>query len=122
MLILKRTYWETHTSGTLYLPDGSLRYSLELPDKDNLPFLSCVPEGDYIVDRNTTGAHQYYSLKDVPNRSHIEIHPANRVTQLEGCIAFGKAHMDGQLFRSKDTCDELLKWFGDASWVLRITS
>ena len=112
MLTLKREYPSDKTTGILTLPDGFEIPTLELPDLNNQPFISCIPEGQYIVRRNQTGKHQYYELLDVPERSFIEIHPATRVDHLEGCIGL----------QSDADCDLLLQWFGDSDWALEITS
>lgn len=120
MLLLKRTYYPDRTEGEIMLPDGQFIYALERPWLNNQVSVSCIPEGVYIIDRNTTGRFQWYEVSDVPKRTHIEIHPANRVSQLEGCIAPCMELTNGQARHSKQACDLLLKWFGDFSWTLRI--
>ena len=112
MLTLKRTYFEDKTTGVLTLPDGEELSTLELIDLNNAPFVSCIPEGRYIVKRNKTGRHQWYGLARVPNRSFIEIHPATKTSHLEGCIGLPSAA----------DCDKLIKWFGDHTWILEIKS
>jgi len=112
MLTLKRTYSDEKTTGILTMPDGTELITLERPDLNNAPFVSCIPEGQYIVRRNQTGRHQYYELLDVHGRSFIEIHTATRVNHLEGCIGL----------QSDADCDLLLEWFGDSDWILEITS
>lgn len=112
MLTLKRTYLNDKTTGVLTLPDGVELRTLELIDLNNAPFVSCIPEGIYIVRRNKTGRHQWYELLDVPNRSFIEIHPATKTSHLEGCIGL----------QSAVDCDKLIKWFGNDDWALEITS
>jgi len=112
VLTLKREYHESKTTGMLTMPDGTEIITLERPDLNNQPFVSCIPEGQYIVRRNTSGRHQWYELLDVPGRSFIEIHTATRVDHLEGCIGL----------QSDADCDLLLDWFGDSDWVLEIIS
>ncbi len=71
-------------------------HSLELPDRNNQPFISNIPPKIYYVE--WTGPPQYcYRLRGVPERSGILIHPANYggdelkgyKTDLKGCIALG---------------------------------
>lgn len=112
MITLKREYDENRTTGILTLPDGTELITLERPWLNNEPFVSCIPEGQYVVCRNQTGKHQWYGLLDVEGRSFIEIHTATRVDHLEGCIGL----------QSDADCDLLLEWFGDSDWVLEITS
>jgi len=45
---------------------------------------------------------------DVPNRTYIEIHPANYPTQLEGCIAVGSSIDNDALDNSKAAFDTLM--------------
>lgn len=122
MLDLVRDYLPDRTEGTLYLPDGSLLRTLERPDLDNQPNVSCIPEGVYIIDRDYTGKHRYYRFREVPGRTDIEIHEASRVYHLQGCIAPCMKLLDGVAIRSDVACQKLIDLFGDNSWVLRITS
>ena len=66
--------------------------SLELPWKDNLPDISCVPAGSYLAVWTKTSKHPggVYMLQDVHGRSAVEIHVANKASQLLGCIAVGQ--------------------------------
>lgn len=75
-------------------------FTVECGWKDNKPFLSCVPVGEYKLE-------DYYSPKrgavielknnnllaggkaNEKTRSHIQIHVANWAHELEGCIAPG---------------------------------
>lgn len=72
-------------------------HSLELPWRDNLPNLSCVPPGVYrasIVHSPHFG-RDLYLLQGVPGRSDVEIHPANWAgdvqkgyhSDLKGCLS-----------------------------------
>lgn len=62
----------------------------ELPWNDNIHRVSCIPKGTYNVTRfNSPSKGDVFLLHDVPNRSMIEIHPANVPTELLGCIAPG---------------------------------
>ena len=67
--------------------------TLELPDKNNLAFISSIPPETYYVE--WSGSR--YRLRDVPERSGILIHSANYggdeskgyKSELQGCIALG---------------------------------
>ena len=72
-------------------------YGLELPDKGNKPFVSCIPAGVYQVKKlKSSNAFDYAHLwiMDVPHRSGIKIHIGNYVSQLHGCIATGMSALD----------------------------
>ena len=65
--------------------------TIELPWKNNRPDESCIPPGKYKWKRYLS-PHRGFEvilLENVPGRNFIEIHPANYVSQLRGCIAPG---------------------------------
>ena len=126
--LLERAYLPHATIGQLFLPNGESTVTLELPWRNHQPNISCIPEGAYTVERNTTGRHQYYQVKDVEGRTHIEFHPADFITSprtgkplLEGCIApalkLRKNHYAGTS-GGVAACQMLLDCFGDDDWTL----
>lgn len=128
MLVLKREYFTAkdkygaRTEGTITFPDGSEIRTLERPWKQNKAFVSCIPEGEYIVSRDHTGKHRYYAVNDVKDRSAIEIHPANTVNQLQGCIAPCLFIEKGVARHSTEACLKLIELYGEDSFHLLITS
>lgn len=128
MLTLKRTYYDARdrygarTEGVIVLPNGSEIKTLERPWKGNKPFVSCIPEGEYIVLRDHIGKHRYYAVQDVLDRSAIEIHPANTVNQLQGCIAPCLFLEKGVARHSTEACLKLIELFGEDGFHLLITS
>lgn len=102
--------------------DGVLFHTLERPWLDNKPNVSCIPAGSYAVKRNVTGKFQYYGIQDVPGRTHIEIHPANSVDQLAGCIALGfrAESVNGRIGDSVLACCKFLELIGDNDFTLNI--
>ena len=91
-----RSYLPSATIGYVDLPNKRLQ-SLERPWLDNKASVSCIPEGTYLVRRDRTGKHQYYAITNVPERTFIEQHTANYVSQLEGCQAIGLTRMDDNI-------------------------
>lgn len=86
--------------GTLELPDGLKLYTVERPWKNNIPYYSCVPDGDYKCEPyDSPKFGNVYILRNPDlgvdhfpgqaKRSGILIHPANRSSELLGCIAPG---------------------------------
>jgi hypothetical protein len=89
ILILQRIYGSEGTNGTLTYQGRHICHTIELPDKDNKPRESCIPEGRY-------GLKPYHSKRfpnsigvaKVPRRSAILFHAANNaMEELLGCIA-----------------------------------
>ncbi|MFC4699373.1 DUF5675 family protein [Glaciecola siphonariae] len=122
MQILYRRQYEKYCLGTMILPDAKEIYILERPWIDNVPFISCIPSGNYIAKPDDSGRFRYYELQNVPGRTHIEIHPANKVEQLEGCLApcmnFDRRTITA--IESRKACELLKKWFGNFEWHLKI--
>jgi len=96
MLNIKRVVSDDEsTQGMLYIP-GYACYTLERPWVNNKPFISCIPEGIYEAEkfqsptRNKMLDGWVVLLRDVSDRTWIEIHTANKVDELSGCIAVGQ--------------------------------
>lgn len=70
--------------------------TIELPWTDNVPMISCIPEGEYKAVATTRGSNGKYAIHidSVSGRSEIMIHTANFVRQLKGCIAPGQRFAD----------------------------
>jgi hypothetical protein len=88
-LILTRTYFPEGTQGILEWNGKLICYTIELPWLNNQRRVSCVPEGEYILQKRYSKKFGWHlHLKNVPGRSLILIHPANNAKkELLGCIA-----------------------------------
>lgn len=88
-LELIRKYFLEGTNGELLYMDRLVTYTIELPWKNNLARVSCIPEGRYeLVKRWSLKFNWHLQIMNVSQRSFILIHPANDATQeLKGCIA-----------------------------------
>ena len=79
------------TFGVLKLDGKVFCVTLELPDKDNAPNVSCIPEGLYTCKKvNSPHFGQTYEISNVPGRSHILFHPGNTKTDTHGCVLLGR--------------------------------
>lgn len=133
-IVLTRTYSPTETLGVWKFPDGTVFYTVELPDKHNEPQVSCIPEGTYtlkqrvsgIVSRTTKGKYTSgWEVTNVPNRTYIMVHIANTVNDLNGCIGVGSAHgrVGGLMgvVNSRAAFDQLMKKMAtQQTWTLEI--
>jgi hypothetical protein len=88
-LVLIRTYHTDGTNGTLTINNSFQCYTIELPWVNNLPRLSCIPEGRYeLKKRYSPKFKDHLLVKGVPGRSLVLLHPANdALKELKGCIA-----------------------------------
>src|SRR5512137_107271 len=65
------------TEGVLLAPGFSC-YTLELPWRDNMSNISCIPSGEYkCVIRHSPKMGNKYWVKKVPKREYILIHSGN---------------------------------------------
>ena len=83
--------------------------TVERPWRNNEPFVSCIPEGIYplvlgVFHRNTPELEDDYpswEIHDVPGRTLVKMHRANRPTDVQGCVGVGKTHTDLGVAKSK---------------------
>ena len=77
-LKLIRTYYPAGTNGKIQYQNRLMMYSIELPWKDNLAQVSCIPEGRYeLVKRWSPKFNRHLQVMNVSQRENILIHPAN---------------------------------------------
>jgi hypothetical protein len=118
---LIRSYLSSKTPGIIKHEDFKL-HTLELRWLNNQQSISCIPEGTYLVKRDKTGRHQYYAVQNVVNRTSIEIHVANNVGHLQGCIGLGMGiNREYDLTSSQEACNEFTGYVGDNPFTLTIT-
>ena|SRR5690606_38513532 len=86
---LTRTYFPDGTNGKLICEGTFISYAIELPWKMNERQVSCIPEGEYFIEKRYSRKFDWHmQLRIVENRDLILIHPANNAQQeLQGCIA-----------------------------------
>ena len=89
VLMLYRTYFPEGTQGILEWEGTRICYTIELPWLGNQRRVSCVPEGEYFLQKRYSQKFGWHlHLQNVPGRDLILIHPANdAATELLGCIA-----------------------------------
>lgn len=65
--------------------------TLELPWKNNEPFISCIPAGFYICKRvKSERFGETFEVQKVPDRDKIRFHWGNIDDDTEGCILTGE--------------------------------
>jgi len=91
-------YWGSskQSSGVIRVIDNECRplfaaITLERGWQKNLPFISCIPIGNYIIKIEWSEKFQkdLWEIKGVDNRSECKFHVANFWTDLEGCVSLG---------------------------------
>lgn len=117
-MILKRFYMGPDYTQGLLIVGGKMFFTLELPWRDNKPFISCIPEGEYPI---YTFKHprwgEIIGLKDVPGRSEILIHPGNYIENTEGCILPGLNAGRAMVLNSRKALREIVR-LRDADYIV----
>lgn len=124
---------ENGTLGTLTF-GNFFCYTIERPWADNKPSYSCIPPGDYFLEK-----HQSPSFGNVAiiygntvskypqqgfDRNLILIHPANTSSDLAGCIglgdSIGKLNGVNAVLNSRKTVTEFLSLINNDVYNFRI--
>jgi len=88
MILERFAYLPEGTIGVIQIPAGPRIFTIERPWQNNQPFVSCIPEGEYDLEWDTTGRIKNVPrLRDTAPRTQINIHVANTPDELHGCIA-----------------------------------
>jgi hypothetical protein len=89
VLVLIRTYFPEGTQGVLEWNGTVVCYTIELPWLENQRRISCIPEGEYVLQKRFSPKFKWHiHLQNVPGREFILMHPANDAKkELLGCIA-----------------------------------
>lgn len=126
-LKLVRTWLtEASTIGVLYVNGATECFTLELPWKDNLPDVSCIPAGTYDVLLQFSPRFNRIMphLQAVPNREDILLHWGNFPADTEGCILVGEKRGNDSVLDSVEAFSEFfpkLQAAADASEPITIT-
>lgn len=140
-IILERyCYDDSWTLGKLIIGEKSF-YTVERPWKDNRSSISCVPDGNYLLEPFLRPSGEkafrlinplldvYANEIDIPEGTHgrylILMHAANMPTQVEGCIAVGLSDgwMEGgaAVLSSKSAMSRVRDLLGEDDHALTIS-
>lgn len=89
ILLLQRTYGAQGTNGTITYQGEVICHTIELPYRNNIPRISCIPIGQYKLEKRRYPKHgEQIGIPIVLGREAILIHAANNAwKELQGCIA-----------------------------------
>lgn len=89
ILLLQRKYGVKGTNGTITYNGEQICHTIELPDRNNIPRISCIPIGQYKLQKRRYPKHgEQIGIPIVLGREAILIHAANNaLEELQGCIA-----------------------------------
>ncbi len=87
------------TLGRVFIDGEIFCWSIEPPNRNNQPNLSCIPTGSYRCVWHKSPKYGWvYLVTGVPGRGHILIHPGNLggdvlkgyLTHTKGCLLLGR--------------------------------
>ncbi len=99
-LIERVSYGEKQTLGNLFVLNKNKEIqfdckTLELPWLNNKVRESCIPEGNYWVQKRWSPRFKnHFHITDVNGRTFILIHPGNYHSQILGCVLVGDDFKD----------------------------
>lgn len=117
-------YEDTNESGKVDNGDLILCDTLELSWEENKKYKSCIPEGDYDLEPDTsTKLGRVFNVRNVPDRTDIIIHQGGSPEKTDGCILVGIKKREGYLEDSFSTKRSLLRRYDDRRRLkLKITN
>ena len=134
-ITVKRTLHDLCTTAEWYHNDKLICFSIERPWLSNIPFKSCIPPGEYLIKPISTKKHPdsfFLENKDLgvswssnTTRTEIEIHIANYVHDVVGCMGPGlelhrKIGKNPMVGRSADAMKMLNELIDGEGWKMRI--
>ena len=114
LLIIRDTFTDKSTIGTLYINGERFCDTLENPYLNNQRNISCIPEGQYKVRlrlprESATRDYLHLLVQDVPNRDWILFHRGNYPSQTQGCILVGNGRQQDIVENSRLAMDLVIK-------------
>ena len=110
------------TTGWLKDGDTILAYTIERPWLNNQHDISCIPPGTYLFySFQSPHNGDCWRTDQVPNRTAIEIHAGNTVSDVDGCIIVGDMAKDmvgyKEVFNSQKTMKMLKSKLADTFYL-----
>jgi len=93
-------------------------YTVEKPWNNNYPEISCVPSGEYLLERHDSDKYGtvFCLINDRKNITHFKeahskryaclVHVANYERDVKGCIGLGKTYYTGMVTSSRQALEE----------------
>jgi len=105
--------FDESTIGRILINDEEIGRTLELPWRNNERKISRIPKGEYKAFIRNDGKRKWrLQLKNVKDRSYIQIHIGNYQRDITGCILVGEdvikhTNKECMVTNSKKTMDRL---------------
>jgi len=88
--VLRTSENSKSVTGELLVNGSFVCHTLELPWQGNISFISSIPSGNYSGKLRYDKDDKWrIELRDVPNRTGVQLHMGNYPTQIQGCVLVG---------------------------------
>ena len=112
---------EDFIGGVLVVRGEVVAQTLELPWLGNRRRVSCIPCGEYVMERiESPKFGEVYEIQGVENRSEILIHKGNNVDDTSGCILVGSSRVGGDLYGSRVAFDDMMRLLVEERYMLGV--
>lgn len=122
--LIRHTFTDESTIGSLSIDGVFQCYTLErVADGKNTMRLSAINEGEYAVNLAYSEhfARVVPHLLNVPGRSDIEMHVANKAADLHGCVGVGRTKSHNFIGESQIAFDALMAKLEAATDPITVT-
>ena len=114
LLIIRDTFTDKSTIGTLYINGERFCDTLELPYINNERSVSCIPAGEYkvrlrLARESATRDYLHLLIQDVPDRDYILFHRGNSAKDTRGCVLVGQSREQDRVNNSRLAMDLIVK-------------
>jgi hypothetical protein len=113
LLLIRDTFNEAEILGKLYINGEFMSHTLELPWRENMKSISCIPRGVYdcrIRRAIESGSYKYDHIlvDEVVGRSWILFHIGNTHKDSKGCILTGEYRVNNDSIANSRIAHEQL--------------
>lgn len=133
LILTRYSYAPEFTQGRLLVGNALELHSLENPWRNNAPFASCIPEGEYEMEPYDSTRHpntwrifgdtvgrDIDSLSDTVVRFGILVHIGNKPTDTSGCVLIGTNSEPARVWDSAEAMRQVNLILGNQRHALRI--
>ena len=135
LILTRYSYAPTFTQGRLLVGGALELHTLENPWRNNAPFASCIPEGDYEMEPFDSTAHPkcWRIFGDTVGRDidalipdgdivrfGILVHVGNKPTDTSGCVLIGTNSDPARVWDSAEALRQVNLVLGNQRHLLRI--
>ena len=83
------------TTGVMFHQNMPFAVTLEPPDRGNIPMISCIPTGEYLLHHYSSQKYpDTWQIMNVRDRDKVLVHWGSFVRDTQGCVLIGEKFTD----------------------------